>query len=174
MPKITQAKKNGAGYLPNDRLGHLGPPFKHALMENALRGDKSQAGDELQSSDMRFDVFMRQSPALAFIKDASGRILYVNDTSKDARELAGQLSADVPVLDTGRPSRTIHEVTAASGEVRQMLCLHFLFQDEAGRRLLGGVSVDITEQKAGEKALSEALAVKDVLLRELHHRVKNN
>jgi two-component sensor histidine kinase len=60
------------------------------------------------------------------------------------------------------------------GQVRQMLCFRFLFDDAHGHRLLGGVCVEITEQKAAERALSEALAAKDVLLREVHHRVKNN
>ena len=151
----------------------LGPAVKRALMESPPR-EEIPAEDDLQASDVRFDIFMRHSPALAFIQDDSGRIVYVNDTSEDAAEMAAELSADSPAFKTGEPSRTIKDVTTAGGQVRQMLCFHFLFHDGAGHRLLGGVSVDITEQTAGERALRQALAGKDVLLRELHHRVKNN
>ena len=193
-------REGAADYLLKDRLGRLGPAVKHALMEkdlrqekiqaegeleasavkhalmeNELREEKIQAEGELEASEVRFQSFMRHSPALAFIKDDSGRILYVNNPSDDAADIAAQLySGDAQVFASGEPSRSIEEVATADGRVRQALCFRFLFQDAAGRRLLGGVSVDITEQKNAERALSEALAAKDLLLREVHHRVKNN
>lgn len=172
---VTMMRLGAADYLLKDRLGRLGTAVKHALMENELRRQKRQAEEELVASETRFHTFMRHSPALAFIKDEAGRIVYVNDGEGLGEDAAAQLSAgDAPVFHSGEPSRTVEQVTMGSGQLRQLLSFRFLFHDAAGRRLLGGVCVDITEQKAGERALCEALAAKDVLLREVHHRVKNN
>jgi two-component sensor histidine kinase/CheY-like chemotaxis protein len=164
-----------AGYTLDDRLAPQAPVIEQALAQNAPGEEKSRAEEDLQASEARFLAFMRHSPALAFIKDRAGRIVYVNNASGHGADVASQIHAgDAAVFETGEPSRKVEEVTIAGGQVHQMLCFRFLFNDAAGRRLLGGVSVDITEQKAAERALSEAAGAKDVLLREVHHRVKNN
>jgi PAS domain S-box-containing protein len=185
--------KGATDYLLKDRLARLGPAVRRALDEAKLRGDVRRAEQALRASDVRFSSFMNNSQTLAFIKDQEGRILYINNTCEQIwgmtladcfgktnhqlwpAEVADRLCAnDTAVIERDESSQLVEEVWLRNGCTAPMLTFRFPFADGDGRRLLGGVSVDIGEQVRTQKALSSALAAKELLLKEVHHRVKNN
>ncbi len=185
--------KGATDYLLNDRLARLGPAVSRALSEAKLRDGIRRAAQALRASDVRFSSFMNNSPALAFIKDRDGRILYINNTCEQIwgmklsdcfgktnhqiwpPEVAGPLLLnDSEVMERGESSQIVEELSLQPGRTVRMLTFRFPFADESGKRLLGGVSIDISELVRTQEALSSALAVKELLLKEVHHRVKNN
>jgi len=189
---VAMMRQGATDYLLKDRLRRLGPAVRRALAENQLRTEKQRAEEALKASEARFYSFMNHSPALAYIKDADGRMLYMNNTCEQiwGRSLSyceGKLdhelwpcheaerlrAADRAVFDSGDATRSIEELPLKGG-ARHFLTYRFAFNDAAGCRNLGGVSMDVSEQIRVESALSGALSVKETLLREVHHRVKNN
>jgi PAS domain S-box-containing protein len=190
---IAMIGKGATDYLLKDRLARLGAAVRRALGEAKLRADFRRAEQALRASDVRFSSFMNNSQTLAFIKDQDGRILYINNTCEQIwgitladcfgktnhqlwpAEMARRLDAnDAAVIQRDESSHLVEEISLRNGRTVPMLTFRFPFADGDGRRLLGGVSVDISEQVRTQKALVSALAAKELLLREVHHRVKNN
>jgi two-component system, cell cycle sensor histidine kinase and response regulator CckA len=122
-----------------------------------------RAMDQLRDSQARFEAFMEHTPAAAWIKDESGRYLYANhlieELFKRARSeivsrtdrdflpasVAEQLQAqDRAIRETGLGSRA--EGSLLPGDTRQWFVSQFPFLSPSGRKLVGGLAFDITDQ----------------------------
>jgi two-component system, sensor histidine kinase and response regulator len=137
--------------------------------------ERKRAESALRESEVRFKAFMDHSPAIAFIKDDQGRYLYVNRpfeesfgvefpialqgrTDEDwlpAETAAVTMESDRKALSNDSPIRMIEAVPAAGGRLTEWLVLKFPMRTASGRKLIGGVGIDITKQQEAERALRE-------------------
>ena len=137
--------------------------------------ERKRAELALRESEDRFKAFMNHSPTVAFIKDDAGRYVFVNrpfeehfgvefevdvQGKTDADWLPAEIAkviaeSDRKVLLTDMPSRMVEAVPGADGKVTEWLVLKFPMHTSGGRKLIGGVGVDITKQKRAERALRE-------------------
>lgn len=154
---------------------------------------RKQAELALRESEERFQAFMNNTPAMAFIKDSQSRMIYINKPLENKfkvklADLRGKrddqwlpeeiakhtLRNDLLVLSTGKTMETVENVPTPDGVSHHWLVFKFLLNDVNDKPLIGGVAVDITERKNAEDRVKAALEEKDILLKEVHHRVKNN
>lgn len=132
---------------------------------------RKQAETALRQSEDRFQAFMDNSPAAAWITDAEGHILYLNPTyhrtfqlsTTDAigktifdlypTEIAQQFLTNIKkVAQTNQVIEAIELAPLPDGTMGDFLVYKFPITDTSGRLLVGGVAVDITER---ERALRQ-------------------
>lgn len=139
--------------------------------------------DALAESEQRFRSFMENTPAVAFMKDSSGRYVYANERWKKlfARpegfeglndydlfdsQVAEELSRrDQEVLRSGQVWEGQEDVPIPGEGVRHWLVYKFPFTNAAGEKFLGGAAFDITERIEAEQEVLRLNA-------ELEERVK--
>jgi diguanylate cyclase (GGDEF)-like protein/PAS domain S-box-containing protein len=156
MKEILDAQRR-AGFL---RFG-LGGLTMMLAVSGILTYRMRRSRAAAEESRQRFDAFMKYTPALTFIKNDAGRVVYINQERGEPtglelhpRDLAFQLQhLDSTVLRTNRSIEVTETVTSASGESRHFLCLKFPFPGAKGPRFLGTVALDITERKRADEAL---------------------
>jgi signal transduction histidine kinase len=81
------------------------------------------------------------------------------------------------LVDTARtlaPFRVEARVRDTNGRIRWICTMAHTWKQDDGTVVWDGVLLDISDLKNTERRLQESLAEKDILLREVHHRVKNN
>ena len=149
--------------------------------KNALRLDgvitditaRKQAELDLKEKDERFHSFMNNSPAIAFMKDSEGRLIYHNRPfqrlfQQGKESLLGKTDFDLfppevarkhqendgAVISTNRTIETVERIPTPDGKMRDWLVFKFPFEDGAGRMLIGGVAVDITDRRGPQMAKS--------------------
>jgi PAS domain S-box-containing protein len=126
----------------------------------------------LRDSEARLRAFLDNTPALVFIHDEAGRYVYLNKAVQEfvktpASELLGKTLFDRLPADIAQPLRenflkVIHggtaqefeeTVPAPDGSLRHQIVVKFPMEESAGRKLLAGVAIDITERKQAEEKL---------------------
>jgi PAS domain S-box-containing protein len=130
----------------------------------------------LQESQAQFEAFMRYCPTTAYIKDEAGCYLYTNLLNERICNLSSDqwlgktdfelfppevvqqwIHHDQIVLETNQPLEVIETYPLLDGE-HTYLSYKFPIQLSPQRRLLGGLSLDITDRVQAEKRLQESEA----------------
>jgi PAS domain S-box-containing protein len=155
---------------------------------------RKQAEKALRNSEEQYRTLYENNPSMYFTVDKKGRILSLNQFGAEqlgymAEELIGQSALDVfheddrsAVLEhlsacLQSPTKVTHWELRKVRKDRSVLWVRE--SARAIRRSDGSMVVlivcdDITERRRAEEQLKGSLKEKEMLLKELHHRVKNN
>ena len=155
---------------------------------------RKRAENAFREREAFLGTLLNAIPTPIFYKDRNGRYLGVNDAfetffGKSKDYLIGKTVFDVvpdrlaeiyhakdnELFESGGEQRYESQVETARGELRDVIFSKSVYRNNEGA-IAGiiGAALDITERKRAETALKNALVEKEILLREIHHRVKNN
>ncbi|HEX8464057.1 MAG TPA: response regulator [Abditibacterium sp.] len=137
-----------------------------------------ETATRLAESEARFRQFMDNSPVMAFIKDAQGRFVYVNAPMKTTFQVKSDSllgkndfdwlpfniatavrANDVQVLESRETLQLIEMVPTSDGKDHEWLVFKFPICGASGSCYLGGVALDVTEQRRVERLKSEFISV---------------
>jgi PAS domain S-box-containing protein len=133
--------------------------------------ERRKTEKELLEKEERFRLFMNNSAMIAFIKDEEGRFHYVNATlqKKFSFPLIGKTGFDCYPSEVAQRLQEKDEMVLAArqtleftdsipfpdGTITDWVNYKFPLKDTAGRRFVGCVSVEVTQQRRLEKQLLE-------------------
>jgi PAS domain S-box-containing protein len=175
-------------------LLEMAADISHALDTFDVEAQRKHSEKALADNRVLLGSIINGTTDAIYAKDLEGRYLLFNP---GAEAIVGNLAANVlgqddtfifppedaaVVMDGDRKvmeSKAVctfeETMTNAEGKLINLLATKGPLFSENGKLLgLFGVSRDITERKRSEESLQASLREKESLLKEVHHRVKNN
>lgn len=141
-----------------------------------------------------FKAFVHNSPALTMLTDETGRVTYMSPQCESvlghpAQKFIGVVMPDIIHPDDIAACQQAFEQVFKYG--RQVIDFEYRIIDGKGFirwishnagvvKFHGNITgiqsliYDITSRKAGEEKIKNLLAEKEIMLKEVHHRIKNN
>lgn len=193
---VNLMKAGAHDYILKDRMTRLVPAIQRELKEASIRQQHRKTEADLAQSELRHRTLLETAADAVVVIDNQGIIDSVNPATEtmlgySKEELIGQnINMLMPEPHQSTHTAYIHRyaknhVPRIMGNLREIEALHkdgsiipvdisVTEMEIQGQILFTGIIRDISERKQTQARLLASLAEKDIVLRELHHRVKNN
>jgi PAS domain S-box-containing protein len=187
-------KQGATDYLLKDRLARLGTAVAQAVQQKGLRQEKAQAEAALRESERRFRLLAENATDMISRTTPQGMYLYASPACRTLLGYAPEELVGRAALELVHPEDRAHAAgDPTNAELPDTYTITYRIRRNDGNYIwfettqrkvrddhtgavaeIEAVSRDVSERKQAEERLKASLQEKEVLLREIHHRVKNN